>query len=140
MYRNIVAALDGSTRSPAVLARAVDIATQSGGKVHLVRAMSVPIDLPALTWALRGDDLGAFLVDHGLQELRLAAQHAPEGVVADVQCRLGKPWQVICDVAAELAADLIVLGSHGFDGVDRLLGTTAARVVDHAKASVLVVR
>jgi len=34
------------------------------------------------------------------------------------------------------------LGSIAFidHGVDRLLGTTAARVVDHAKASVLVVR
>ena len=140
MYKNIVAALDGSTRSPAVLARAVEVARASGGKLHLVRAMSVPLDLPALTWTLRGEDLGSFLVDHGLQELRLAAQHAPEGVVVDVHSRLGKPWQVICEVAEELGADLIVLGSHGFDGIDRLIGTTAARVVDRAGCSVLVVR
>jgi nucleotide-binding universal stress UspA family protein len=144
MYRNIVAALDGSTRSPAVLAKALELARLSGGKVHLCRAMSIPIDLPALTWALRGEDLGAFLVDHGQQELRLTAQQAaglaPEGTIAGVHCRLGKPWAVICEVAAEQGADLIILGSHGFDGIDHLIGTNAARVVDRAGCSVLVVR
>ena len=37
-------------------------------------------------------------------------------------------------------ADLIVVGSHGYSGIDHLLGTTAARVVNHADRSVLVVR
>ena len=36
--------------------------------------------------------------------------------------------------------DLIVIGSHGYSGIDRLIGTTAAKVVNHAKQSVLVVR
>jgi nucleotide-binding universal stress UspA family protein len=36
--------------------------------------------------------------------------------------------------------DLIVIGSHGYDALDRLLGTTAAKVVNHADRSVLVVR
>jgi nucleotide-binding universal stress UspA family protein len=35
---------------------------------------------------------------------------------------------------------LIVIGSHGFSGIDRLLGTTAGRVVNHADRSVIVVR
>jgi nucleotide-binding universal stress UspA family protein len=35
---------------------------------------------------------------------------------------------------------LIVIGSHGYGGLDRVLGTTAARVVNHALCSVLVVR
>ena len=54
--------------------------------------------------------------------------------------RIGRPAQVIVDIAAELQVDLIVLGSHGFDVLDRVLGTTAARVVNHAPCSVLVVR
>ena len=140
MYRNIVVALDGSTRAPAVLAKAVEIARASGGVVHLCRAMTIPMDLPAITWAMRGEDLGSFLIDHGIQELRLVAGQVPEGLVADVHCRIGKPWQVICDVARELSADLIVLGSHGFDGIDYLIGTNAAKVVNRAHCSVLVVR
>ena len=36
--------------------------------------------------------------------------------------------------------DLIVIGSHGYGGIDRVIGTTAAKVVNHADRSVLVVR
>jgi nucleotide-binding universal stress UspA family protein len=42
--------------------------------------------------------------------------------------------------ARAIGADLIVIGSHGYGGLDRVLGTTAARVVNHADRSVLVVR
>ena len=52
---------------------------------------------------------------------------------------LGAPWQSICETARTRQADLIVIGSHGYSGVDRLLGTTAAKVVNHASCSVLVV-
>ncbi|MCB9569967.1 MAG: universal stress protein [Myxococcales bacterium] len=140
MYTKIVVALDGSTRSPAVLAKAVELAEQAGAELHLVRAMAIPIDLPALTWAFRGDDLGTFLVEHGLQELRLVARQLPEGKVSEIHCRLGKPWEVICEVAKSLEADLIILGSHGYDGIDYLIGTNAGKVVNHAHCSVLVVR
>jgi nucleotide-binding universal stress UspA family protein len=34
----------------------------------------------------------------------------------------------------------VVLGSHGYSGFDRILGTTAAKVVNHCDRSVLVVR
>jgi len=47
---------------------------------------------------------------------------------------------VICRTARELDADLIVIGSHGYGGIDRVLATTAARVVNHADRSVLVAR
>ena len=36
--------------------------------------------------------------------------------------------------------DLIVIGSHGYGAIDRVLGTTAAKVVNHADRTVLVVR
>ncbi|WP_434428030.1 universal stress protein [Nannocystis pusilla] len=53
---------------------------------------------------------------------------------------VGRPAQVICELADQIPADVIVLGSHGFDVLDRFLGTTAARVVNHAHCNVLVVR
>jgi nucleotide-binding universal stress UspA family protein len=46
----------------------------------------------------------------------------------------------VCGAAKALDADLIVVGSHGYGTVDRLLGTTAAKIVNHAECSVLVVR
>jgi nucleotide-binding universal stress UspA family protein len=46
----------------------------------------------------------------------------------------------ILGVAAEAEADLVVVGSHRPAMKDYLLGTNAARVVRHARCSVLVAR
>jgi nucleotide-binding universal stress UspA family protein len=47
----------------------------------------------------------------------------------------------ILDVAAEWPADLIVVGSHGRTGLQRmLLGSVAEAVARHARCSVLIVR
>jgi nucleotide-binding universal stress UspA family protein len=53
---------------------------------------------------------------------------------------LAIPWQGICQAAAQVGANLVVIGSHGYGGIDRLLGTTAAKVVNHSAVSVLVVK
>jgi nucleotide-binding universal stress UspA family protein len=54
---------------------------------------------------------------------------------------LGEPRGVILDAAKEWGADLIVLGSHGRRGFDRLLlGSVSEAVAIHAPCSVRVVR
>ena len=55
-------------------------------------------------------------------------------------CVAGEGADAICSAAREHDVDLIVIGSHGYGILDRLLGTTAAKVVNHADRSVLVVR
>jgi nucleotide-binding universal stress UspA family protein len=55
-------------------------------------------------------------------------------------CAWGAAWQVLVDVAKETRAELVVVGTHGFSGVDHVIGTTASRLVNHAPCSVLVVR
>lgn len=54
--------------------------------------------------------------------------------------RLGQPADVICDIAKEIGADMVVIGAHGYGLVERLLGTTASKIVHRAPCSVLVVR
>jgi nucleotide-binding universal stress UspA family protein len=54
---------------------------------------------------------------------------------------LGEPRGKIVDVASKWKADLIVVGSHGRTGLERLLmGSVAEAVVRHAPCSVHVVR
>lgn len=54
---------------------------------------------------------------------------------------IGSPSQEITELARQSAADLIVLGTHGRTGLDRILfGSTAARVVSGAPCPVLTVR
>jgi nucleotide-binding universal stress UspA family protein len=53
----------------------------------------------------------------------------------------GDARQVILDEAADWGADLIVLGSHGYHGIDRLmLGSVSESVAMHARCSVEVIR
>lgn len=53
----------------------------------------------------------------------------------------GIPHASICELANEIGADLIVMGTHGWSGIDRaLLGSTAERVVAQAPCPVLTVK
>jgi universal stress protein F len=144
MYKHILAALDGSTRAPQVLHHAAEIAARTGAVLHLGRAVNLPLGIPVDALMLTGDELTARLLEYGAQELTTLAEgvHTTHTPVLWGQrlCRYGAPAQVVLELADELHADLIVLGSHGYDMIDRLLGTTAARVVNHARCSVLVVR
>lgn len=55
--------------------------------------------------------------------------------------REGDPGLMISDYAEEVHADLIVMPSHGYHGVKRLLlGSVAERVLRHAACPVLVLR
>lgn len=49
-------------------------------------------------------------------------------------------WKGIVDTSEDIGADVIVMGSHGRKGVEKLmLGSVAQRVVSHAHNSVLIV-
>jgi nucleotide-binding universal stress UspA family protein len=140
MSKTILVGLDGSPRQPKVLEHAIALAEAFDGRLHLARAMAIPLSIPAAAWTLQGDDFSRFLVEHGRRELEEAAASLGTSRVAEVHCRIGQPHDVIVALAGELPADLVVIGSHGYEGVDRLLGTTAGKVVNRAPCSVLVVR
>ena len=55
--------------------------------------------------------------------------------------REGDPGLMIADYADEVQADLIIMPSHGYHGVKRLLlGSVAERVLRHANCPILVLR
>jgi len=64
-----------------------------------------------------------------------------EGVSVRAFVLSGRPADAIIETAQEKKADLIVLGSHGRTGVERLLmGSVAERVIVLASCPVLVVK
>jgi len=86
------------------------------------------------------DNLAIMLADGARQHLEQLAQTLPPAIVDRTQVEIGVPWRAVCDTAAADQCDLIVVGSHGYGGIDRLVGTTAAKIVNHAHCSVLVAR
>jgi universal stress protein F len=138
---SIVVGLDGSPRAPGVLRAAADLAKRTGAALLAVRAVGIPPELPLEAMTAAPDGLPAQLLAVTQQSLeRLVAESPERASVALAVTRIGTPWQVLCDTAREHHATLLVVGTHGYGALDRVLGTTAARVVNHAPCSVLVVR
>jgi nucleotide-binding universal stress UspA family protein len=133
-------AVDNSVRAPEVLARACALAQSSRAKLILLRAIGLPADLPVEAYAMSPDDVIGVLEQGAEGDLAALAKAIPKDVTFETLVEVGAPWQTICDVGRRVGADLIVIGSHGYSGLDKLLGTTASRVVNHADRSVLVVR
>jgi universal stress protein F len=140
--RRILVGLDGSPRESLVLAAAQELALKFDATLLLVRAVGVPPEIPAEAWQDPELSVKEYLEKRARQGLEhcekqlceaLRSRHSLEVVVAT-------PWQALCSCAQEHQMDLIVIGSHGYSGLDRVLGTTAARVVNHASCSVFVVR
>lgn len=78
---------------------------------------------------------GEELVSRAAQQLQAA------GFKAITAVREGDARHAILDAAAEWAADVIVVGSHGRRGMDRfLLGSVSENIVRHAPCSVEIVR
>jgi nucleotide-binding universal stress UspA family protein len=136
----ILVGLDASPRAPGVLAAALDLAQRTEAKLILFRSVGIPVELPPEALAISPGTLADLLERQAEAYLQqLAAGIAPERL-AGIRVSVGTPWQAICAAANDEGADLIVIGSHGYHGLDRLIGTTAGKVVNHADRSVLVVR
>jgi general stress protein 26/nucleotide-binding universal stress UspA family protein len=114
----------------------------------IVRVLSAVEDIPPPAADLWYDASGS--IERANQELeerfeqlsaRIAESLADAGLKAEPVIRHGDPRSVIVEEATEWSADLIVVGSHGYTGLKRLLlGSVAQSVVSHAPCSVEVVR
>jgi nucleotide-binding universal stress UspA family protein len=63
------------------------------------------------------------------------------GIHAEHLVETGEPGPTICDVATEVGADVIVVGTHGHGWIKRvLIGSVSTHVLHHAPCPVLVVR
>jgi nucleotide-binding universal stress UspA family protein len=139
-FDKILVALDGSEREVQVLAAARELAERVDARLVLFRGVHLPVDVPREALMATPAEVQAMFERIARERLEALAAGLPPGLCTGCVVRIGSPWRAICDAGRELGADLIVIGSHGYGGLDRLLGTTAAKVVNHADRSVMVVR
>ena len=140
--KRILACLDASPRASIVLERATAIARATGAKLTLLRVVGLPRGtvLPVEALSMSPNEIVELWRRDAERDLEAARAGLPPDLVESAVAKVGSPWFTIVSSARELGADLIVVGSHGYEPVDHLLGTTAAKVVNHADRSVLVVR
>jgi nucleotide-binding universal stress UspA family protein len=138
VIQSILVAVDTSPRAPGVLAVAREMGTRFEARVHLYRVVHIPPDIPAAGHS--SDDRGqALLRERAAADLADLARDAPELIVERPELSDVPPWRAILAAADRLDVDLIIVGSHGFSGLDYILGTNAARVVNFGSRNVLVV-
>lgn len=133
-------ALDASDRAPVVLSRAITLAEKLGAKLILLRASAVPVGMPIEAFVSTPIDIAHMLENIAKEEIQRQGEGVPPALLDKTIAVMGVPWDAICSTAKEEDVDMIIIGSHGYGGLDRLLGTTASRVVNHSDRSVLVVR
>jgi len=141
MFKSILLPIDLASEASwkKSLALAVELIREDGGVLHV---MSV---LPDFGMSVVGsyfdkDFEGAALMDMSGQLKSWVSRNVPEGVKAEAHVAHGSIYDEIMRLADKLGCDAIVLAAHRPELRDYLLGPNAARVVRHAKQSVLVVR
>lgn len=140
MHKPILAALDDSKRADAVLAAACALARTYRTPLVLCRVVGLPVVQVAPDGLPVTMDLEGELEKNARLALEAFLPRVPPDITTKLIALLDVPWQGICDAAVQEDVGLIVIGSHGYGALDRILGTTAAKVVNHADRSVLVVR
>jgi nucleotide-binding universal stress UspA family protein len=138
--KRILVGLDGSQRAAATLEAATKLARAWGAKLTLVRAVGLPPDIPQDLWKRSEEPIVDALTSKARSYLEECASNVEPALLDATEVRVGVPWQALCEAAKRDGADLLVIGSHGYGGIDHLLGTTAAKIVNHAPCSVFVVR
>ncbi len=134
---NILVPVDFSEQSVNAIREAVELAGETGS-VRLLHVLP-PLESisPGVVW---GDVSDRSREEHVREYAKtFLAEYDLAGITFDVE--VGPPGLIIADYAVESNADLIVISSHGYHGIKRmLLGSVAETVIRHAHCAVLVLR
>jgi len=125
MFETVLLAIDHSPETTETVAVGLQLAQQHGSRVVLLSVVEE-----------EGTMHDPVAVTQLLEQARSRVEEA--GLPCDVFERQGKPAFVIGDVADEINADVIVIGTHGIT-LEEDQHSIAARVIQLAPCPVLVV-
>lgn len=137
----ILVATDGSSDSELAIQRAADLARETGAELHVVYVMVISY------WSMP-DTLSGSQFDRLKEEARKILDEQA-ALVGETGCELAgahlksgrRADEEVINLAEELEADMIVVGSRGAGTIQRaLIGSDSESIVRHAEIPVLVVR
>ena len=147
MYKHILVATDGSKLSDIACTKAIDLALQLGSDLTIVNI------IPQLKHSLFEGTIA--IPSQQKEELKKKIQASADTVVLNAQKHSEKAGlhaktmvvkssvvsEGLIKTAISKKADLIVMASHGRNGINRLLlGSETLQVLTHSKIDVLVLR
>ena len=144
-YQHILVAIDESPMAYAAVEHAAQLAQAFAAKITLMSVIAVDpfvgVDFykvaPAITEYFMQAERNA---QNRLEEIQ--GNLSRDGLTANIKVIRGvSPSHGILHVADEITADLIVMGSHGRTGFEKLmLGSVAQNVLTQSPIPVLIVR
>ncbi|HEX2830479.1 MAG TPA: universal stress protein [Burkholderiales bacterium] len=147
MYRRILVPVDGSAPSLLGLKQAIGLARDQHARLRVLNVVDELVIAPMLMEPASFDVaemLGPIRAEGRKVLERAAATAAKAGVKAEtaqIDSRAGPVSGAILADARRWGADVIVMGTHGRRGMNRLLlGSDAERVLRDATVPVLLVR
>jgi nucleotide-binding universal stress UspA family protein len=140
-YERILVPTDGSAATHEAIEHAVDLAAEHGATIHALYVVnsasfaSLPVES---SW----ENVASLLDEEGAAALDDVEKIASErGVPVERVLIEGNPSREIVRYGENENCDLVVMGTHGRGGIDRLLlGSVAEKVVRSSSVPVLTVR
>jgi nucleotide-binding universal stress UspA family protein len=157
-FQRILAGLDESELGKQVFEQALSLAKVYQAQLHFLHVLQNPGSGMTGSGAINGfSEMGSYPLfsdpsfwetqvqsqkEHAKHWLECYAALARElGVTVGWSCQIGEAGPVVCDVAKQNQADLILIGRRGLSGLaEALMGSVSNYVMHHAPCSVLVVQ
>lgn len=140
VYSRMLLAVDFTTATDTVAQQAMELCQVFKARLSLIHVVEfVQMDLSNDLILPQGLELDLELMERARQRLQELAEKLG---IDEAECFVsqGSTRREILNLAKELNVDLIVIGSHGREGIQRLLGSTANAVLHGAPCDVLSVR
>lgn len=141
----IVLAVDGSEQAKMATQAAAELSAGTGSEVHVIYVQPSPERLYG--HHLYSEEIKESLLEQARTEARAFLDEQAEAVgsgggsVAQTYLATGRPDEEIIELAEEIGAGTVVIGSRGLEGIRRaLLGSVSESVLHHAHCPVMVVR
>ncbi|GAB7008259.1 universal stress protein [Halorubrum trueperi] len=141
LYSRILVPTDGSAEGKRAVAHALDLASVHGADVHALYVIDTA-SYAGMPMESSWEGVGDLLRSDAKKAVGAVEDIATEaGVDVETAVVEGSPSREIIRYAEGNECDLVVMGTHGRGGIDRLLlGSVAEKVVRGAEVPVLTVR
>ena len=144
MFKHILVPVDGSATSEVAGGKAIELAKAFDSSVTVIYVIDpYPFTGIGTDFAYgQAEYLSAATAEANAAVHAAKESFASAAVTVDTSViEAHTAWRGIVEAGVSLTADLIVMGSHGRSGLEKLvLGSVAQAVLSHTKLPVLVVR
>ncbi len=142
MYEHILVPTDGGEPATAALEHALELASIHDATIHacyVIDTTTSPLVVSKAEVRATLREVGEDAAGQAFDDAAALAESYDAAL--ETHLREGKPVEAILDAVDEIDADLVVMGTHGREGVSRrLLGSVAERVIRESPVPVLTVR